>query len=52
VEVAARLHLGPEEVLRYNAVKFYALAEALANLGREQEAVADDDRKRLQRKRI
>jgi hypothetical protein len=52
VEVASRLHVRPEEVLRYNAAKFYGLVEALANLGREREAVADDERKRLQRKRI
>ena len=51
VEVTSRLHLRPEEVLRYNAAKFYALVESLANLGREREAVADDEKKRLQRKR-
>jgi hypothetical protein len=52
VEVASRLHLRPEEVLRYNAVKFYALVEALANLSCEQDAAAEDEKKRLQRKRF
>ena len=51
VEVASRLHLRPDEVLRFNAAKFYGFVEGLANLGREREAVADDEKKRLQRKR-
>ena len=50
--MASRLHLRPEDLLQYNAVKFYALVDSLANLGRELEAVADDERKKSQRKML
>ena len=47
VEVATRLHVPPEVVLAWNAAKFYGVVECLCNLTAEEEAAAEEARKRF-----
>ena len=46
VDVAARFGLPPAAVLRWNASQFYAVVDCLCNVGREEEAAAEEVRRR------
>jgi hypothetical protein len=46
VDVAARFGLPPAAVLGWNAAQFYAVVDCLCNVGREEEAAAEEVRRR------
>ena len=49
VDVAARFGVPPAEVLRWNASQFYAAVDCLCNVAREEEAAAEEIRRRQRR---
>jgi len=50
VDVARRFGLTPAAVLRWNAVQFYAVVDCLCNVAHEEEAVAEEVRRKWSRK--
>jgi hypothetical protein len=50
LQVAVRLHVSVDDVLYYNAARFYAVVEALENAAREQEAIVKEEEERSRRR--
>ena len=50
LQVAARLRVPLDEVLDYNAARFYAVVEGLENAALEQEAIAKEEEERWRRR--
>jgi hypothetical protein len=50
LQVAARLHVSVDEILYYNAARFYAVVEALENIAGEQEAIVKEEEERWRRR--
>jgi hypothetical protein len=50
VDVASRFGARPGDVLTWNAAEFFATWEALCNAAREEEAAAEEARKRWRKK--
>ncbi|HUU57052.1 MAG TPA: hypothetical protein VMW93_06910 [bacterium] len=50
VDVAARFGARPKDVMTWNAAEFFATWEALCNVAREEEAAAEEARRRWPRK--
>jgi hypothetical protein len=50
LQVAVRLHVSVDDVLDYDAARFYAVVEALENIAREQEAIVKEEEERWRRR--
>jgi hypothetical protein len=48
--VAARLRVPLDDVLDYNAARFYAVVEGMENLALEQEIISKEEEERWRRK--
>jgi hypothetical protein len=51
LQVAVRLHVSVDDVLDYNAARFYAVVEVLENAAREQEGIVKEEEERWRRRR-
>jgi hypothetical protein len=50
LQVAARLRVRLDDVLDYNAARFYAVVEGMENLALEQEIISKEEEERWRRR--
>jgi hypothetical protein len=50
LQVAARLRVPLDDVLDYNAARFYAVVEGMENLALEQEIISKEEEERWRRR--